>query len=96
MSAVRFEWDPEKAANNERIHGVSFEEATELFRTDAPVLEMYAFTARDQVARHVKPTVCRRNRIHSARRGIPKVRIAEKAPQFVAEFGCERARERVP
>ncbi len=38
---MRFEWDPEKAARNERIHGVSFEEATELFTTDAPVLEIY-------------------------------------------------------
>lgn len=36
-----FEWDSEKAARNEQIHGVSFEEATELFTTDAPVLEVY-------------------------------------------------------
>jgi uncharacterized DUF497 family protein len=38
---VRFEWDPEKAARNERLHGVSFAEASELFMTDAPVLEVY-------------------------------------------------------
>jgi len=38
---VRFEWDPEKAARNERIHGVSFEEACEVFTTEAPVLEVY-------------------------------------------------------
>jgi len=38
---VRFEWDPDKAAQNERLHGVSFEEACELFTTDAPVLEVY-------------------------------------------------------
>jgi uncharacterized DUF497 family protein len=38
---VRFEWDPDKAARNERVHGVSFEEACELFTTDAPVLEVY-------------------------------------------------------
>ncbi len=38
---MRFEWDPEKAARNERIHGVSFEEACEVFTTDAPVLEVY-------------------------------------------------------
>ena len=38
---MRFEWDPEKAARNERAHGVSFEEASELFTTDAPVLEIY-------------------------------------------------------
>ena len=28
---MRFEWDPEKAARNERLHGVSFDEARELF-----------------------------------------------------------------
>jgi hypothetical protein len=38
---VRFEWDPDKAAQNERLHGVSFEEACELFTTDLPVLEVY-------------------------------------------------------
>jgi uncharacterized DUF497 family protein len=38
---VRFEWDPEKAARNERIHGVSFEEACEVLTTEAPVLEVY-------------------------------------------------------
>jgi hypothetical protein len=38
---VRFEWDPEKAARNHRVHGVSFEEAIELFTTNAPVLEVY-------------------------------------------------------
>jgi len=30
-----------KAARNERLHGVSFGEAQELFTTDAPVLEVY-------------------------------------------------------
>jgi uncharacterized DUF497 family protein len=38
---VRFEWDPEKASRNEELHGVSFEEARELFTTEAPVLEVY-------------------------------------------------------
>ena len=38
---MRFEWDPEKAARNEQLHGVSFAEARELFTTDAPVLEVY-------------------------------------------------------
>jgi len=38
---VHFEWDPDKAARNEREHGVSFEEAKELFVTDASVLEIY-------------------------------------------------------
>lgn len=38
---MRFEWDPEKASRNERVHGVSFEEAKELFTTEAEVLEIY-------------------------------------------------------
>jgi uncharacterized protein len=38
---VRFEWDPDKAVRNEQLHGVSFEEACELFTTDVPVLEVY-------------------------------------------------------
>ena len=38
---MRFQWDLDKAARNERLHGVSFEEACELFTTDAPVLEVY-------------------------------------------------------
>ena len=38
---MRFEWAPEKAARNERLHGVSFEEACEVFTTEAPVLEVY-------------------------------------------------------
>jgi uncharacterized DUF497 family protein len=31
MSALRFEWDPRKAAENEKKHGVSFEEARTVF-----------------------------------------------------------------
>jgi uncharacterized protein len=38
---VHFEWDPEKSERNKRVHDVSFEEACELFTTDAPVLEVY-------------------------------------------------------
>ena len=38
---MRFELEPEKAARNEQLHGVSFAEARELFTTDAPVLEVY-------------------------------------------------------
>lgn len=30
--AVRFSWDPQKAAGNERKHGVSFKEAVSAFR----------------------------------------------------------------
>ena len=35
-----FEWDPEKARTNLRKHGVSFEQATEVFR-DTMMLTIY-------------------------------------------------------
>lgn len=38
---MRFEWYPDKSQRNQRAHGVSFEEACELFTTEAPVLEIY-------------------------------------------------------
>ena len=38
---MRFEWDPDKAARNREIHGITFEEATELFTSGDEVLEIY-------------------------------------------------------
>lgn len=38
---MQFEWDPDKAAANLAAHGISFEEATALFESGAPVLEIY-------------------------------------------------------
>jgi uncharacterized DUF497 family protein len=38
---VDFEWDPRKAAANQQKHGVTFEEAAEVFADD------YSSTARD-------------------------------------------------
>jgi uncharacterized protein len=37
-SSVRFEWDPAKAAANLAKHGVSFEEAKEVFKDDLYVI----------------------------------------------------------
>lgn len=31
MNIIRFEWDPRKAASNEKKHGISFEEAQTVF-----------------------------------------------------------------
>jgi uncharacterized DUF497 family protein len=36
---VHFEWDPAKAASNAAKHGVTFEEATELFADDVVAFE---------------------------------------------------------
>jgi uncharacterized protein len=38
---MRFEWDPAKDAANRAKHGLSFEEAAKLFKTDADYLEIY-------------------------------------------------------
>ena len=38
MHELRFEWDPEKAAANERKHGVSFDEASTVFSDDHAIL----------------------------------------------------------
>ena len=38
---MRFEWDPQKAALNRKLHDVSFEEAKQLFTSGVAVLEVY-------------------------------------------------------
>jgi uncharacterized DUF497 family protein len=38
MNDLRFEWDPRKAAANERKHGVSFDEAATVFLDDNALL----------------------------------------------------------
>ena len=38
MSDVRFVWDPRKAADNQRKHGVSFEEAKSVFLDENALL----------------------------------------------------------
>lgn len=38
MSQIRFEWDPQKAASNEKKHGISFEEAQSVFFDEQALL----------------------------------------------------------
>lgn len=38
---MRFEWDPDKAEANLAKHGVSFEQASELFTSGVDFLEIY-------------------------------------------------------
>ena len=38
---MRFEWDPGKNETNRAKHGLSFEEASELFNSDVDYLEIY-------------------------------------------------------
>ena len=48
MNGLRFEWDPRKAADNLRNHGVSFDEAATVFtRPAVRVTYDYAHSARE-------------------------------------------------
>ena len=38
MSQIRFEWDSQKAASNEKKHGISFEEAQSVFFDEQALL----------------------------------------------------------
>lgn len=38
MSQIRVEWDPQKAASNEKKHGISFEEAQSVFFDEQALL----------------------------------------------------------
>jgi hypothetical protein len=38
---MRFEWDPAKDKANQAKHGLSFEDATELFKSSVSYLEIY-------------------------------------------------------
>jgi uncharacterized DUF497 family protein len=38
---MRFEWDPAKDKTNRAKHGLSLEEATEVFRSDVDYMEIY-------------------------------------------------------
>lgn len=72
---MRFEWDREKAARNERLHGVSFEEATELFTTEADVLEIFDVERSD--------TEDRFKSIGPIRRGLVLVVWTERAEDVI-------------
>jgi uncharacterized protein len=84
---VRFDWDPKKAKQNERKHGVSFEEASTCFddpngcyfRNDAPSYEdrliLIAMSARSRLLFVVHAEVGRDSiRIVSARKAGPAQR----------------------
>jgi uncharacterized protein len=84
---LRFEWDPEQARENERKHGVSFEEAAGCFedphgvylRNEAPSYEdrliLIAFSSGNRLLFVVHAEVGRDTiRIVSARRASPAQR----------------------
>lgn len=72
---MRFEWDPAKDAANQAKHGVSFEEASELFRPGSDFLEIYDEEHSDEEDRFIA--------IGRIRRGVIVVAYAERDDDVV-------------
>jgi uncharacterized DUF497 family protein len=51
---VRFEWDPQKAASNAAKHGVTFEEATEVFAEGVIAMESDSIENPARELRHLR------------------------------------------
>lgn len=84
-SIVRFEWDPKKAATNLIKHGVSFEEAIEVF-DDPAALEKY-----DSGHSEVED---RLGRIGSTAAGVMAVVYTKKTKNIVRIISARRASRR--
>lgn len=50
---MHFEWDEEKNLTNQTKHGISFEEAQELFRSDVDYLEIFDASHSDHEDRFI-------------------------------------------
>jgi uncharacterized DUF497 family protein len=67
---MRFEWDPAKDEANRAKHGVSFKEASGLFRTGADYLDIYDEEHSDKEDRFIA--------IGAIRRGVIVVAYTER------------------
>jgi uncharacterized DUF497 family protein len=67
---MRFEWDPAKDETNRTKHGLSFEEAAELFKTDVDYLEIHDEEHSDEEDRFIA--------IGPIRRGVIVVAYTER------------------
>jgi uncharacterized DUF497 family protein len=67
---MRFEWDPAKDKANRAKHGLSFEEAAELFKTGVDYLEIYDEEHSDKEDRFIA--------IGPIRRGVVVVAYTER------------------
>lgn len=72
---MRFEWDPAKAEANHVKHGISFEEAAELFRSRADYLEIYDEEHSDEEDRFIA--------VGRIRRGVVVVVYTERDDEVV-------------
>jgi len=98
--SVRFEWDPEKAKENERKHGVGFDEAATCFedsngcylRNETPSYEdrliLIALSGRRRLLLVIHAEVERDAiRIVSARKASPAIRLQTTTPQMASRSG---------
>jgi len=88
---MRCEWDPAKDAANRAKHGLSFEEASELFKTDTDYLEIYDEEHSDEEDRFIA--------IGPIRRGVIVVAYTERDDNVVrivsARMATSRERQRL-
>jgi uncharacterized DUF497 family protein len=86
---VRFEWDPRKARRNVEKHGVTFNEAKELFTSEVDFLEIYDGSHSDLEERFIA--------IGPIRRGLVLVIYTERIEDVVRIISARLAskRERV-
>ena len=67
---MRFEWDPEKDKTNRAKHGLSFDEATELFKAGVDYFEIYDEEHSDEEDRFIA--------VGPTRRGVIVVAYTER------------------
>jgi uncharacterized DUF497 family protein len=88
---MRFEWDPAKDAANRTKHGLSFEEASELIKTDADYLEIYDEEHSDEEDRFIA--------IGPIKRGVVVVAYVEREDDVVrivsARLATRKERQRL-
>jgi len=87
---MRFEWDPAKDSANRANHGVSFEEASGLFKSKADYLEIYDQGHSEEEDRFIA--------IGRIRRGVIVVAYAERDDDVLriisARLATRKERER--
>jgi uncharacterized protein len=80
---MRFEWDPAKAKTNLAKHGLSFEEAIELFKPGVDYLEIYDEEHSDAEDRFIA--------IGPISRGVIVVSYTERDDDFLRILGARLA-----
>jgi len=80
---VEFEWDNAKDSSNQRKHGVSFSEATELFTADQEYLEIFDSGHSDTEDRFIA--------IGEIRRGVAVVVFTERDDDTIRIIGARLA-----